>query len=395
MSLWTFRLRILMKLRIAFCALVIASVFGCGSDHEVPPAEIAEWFTVPEGLTGEGYRSPLVFENGDTVRTAEAWAARREEIRQKWTDELGEWPDILKDGNLTFNDTVQCDGYVRYGVVFEWLPDRMTEGYLLVPEVVKGEIPAVITVYYEPETAVGLSELPCRDFAVQIARKGMAALSIGTSETTRDKVYSLYYPSLDSSAIQPLSVLAYAAANALEALAKVPFIDGDRIGIMGHSYGGKWAMMASCLYDRFACAVWGDPGIVLDESKGTYVNYWAPWYLGYFNPPWDAVPDLWAQDGYKYARGAYKSLKDKGMDLHELHSLMAPRPFMVSGGYADGAERWEALWHTVEVNRLLGHKHRVGLSLRPSHEPDSASNEAVCTFLKWCLDSGNSFAERL
>ena len=27
-----------------------------------------------------------------------------------------------------------------------------------------------------------------------------------------------------------------------------------RIGIVGHSYGGKWALFASCLYDKFACA---------------------------------------------------------------------------------------------------------------------------------------------
>lgn len=27
-------------------------------------------------------------------------------------------------------------------------------------------------------------------------------------------------------------------------------------------------MFASCLYDKFACAAWSDPGIVFDETKG-------------------------------------------------------------------------------------------------------------------------------
>ena len=53
-----------------------------------------------------------------------------------------------------------------------------------------------------------------------------------------------------------------------------------RIGVLGHSYGGKWAMFASCLFEKFACGVWSDPGIVFDESRPN-VNYWEPWYLGW------------------------------------------------------------------------------------------------------------------
>lgn len=44
-------------------------------------------------------------------------------------------------------------------------------------------------------------------------------------------------------------------------------------------------MFASCLYDKFACAAWSDPGIVFDETKRGYINYWEPWYLGYYPPP--------------------------------------------------------------------------------------------------------------
>ena len=40
---------------------------------------------------------------------------------------------------------------------------------------------------------------------------------------------------------------------------------GDRIGIVGHSFGGKWSLFASCLYEKFACAAWSDAGIVFDE----------------------------------------------------------------------------------------------------------------------------------
>ncbi len=66
----------------------------------------------------------------------------------------------------------------------------------------------------------------------------------------------------------------------LQSLANLPYVDPKRIGVVGHSYGGKWAMFASCLYDKFACAAWSDRGIVFDEKRAN-VNYWEPWYLGF------------------------------------------------------------------------------------------------------------------
>ena len=90
-------------------------------------------------------------------------------------------------------------------------------------------------------------------------------LSIGATEATAAKTYGLYYPSLDAAQVQPLSMLAYAAANAWYVLAQRPEVDSDRIGIVGHSFGGKWAMFASCLFDKYSCAAWSDPGIVFDE----------------------------------------------------------------------------------------------------------------------------------
>src|SRR5690606_36298412 len=107
-----------------------------------------------------------------------------------------------------------------------------------------------------------------------------------------------------------------------EVLAKVPEVDSARIGIVEHSYGGKWAMFASCLYEKYAAGDWIDPGIVFDETKGSGVKYWEPWYLGYYAPPWD---NTWRKTGLiEEAKGLYPQLIEDGYDLHELHALMAP-----------------------------------------------------------------------
>ena len=76
-------------------------------------------------------------------------------------------------------------------------------------------------------------------------------------------------------------------------------------------------MFASCLYDRFACAVWSDPGIVFNEENSN-VNYWEPWYLGYEEgtrrPP--GVPDA-----SRPRTGLYKQLVASDRDLNDLHAL--------------------------------------------------------------------------
>ena len=141
-------------------------------------------------------------------------------------------------------------------------------------------------------------------------------------------------------------------------------------------------MFASCLFEKFACAVWSDPGIVFDESRPN-VNYWEPWYLGYYSPPWN---NTWRKTGVvSEAKGLYPKLLAEGYDLHELHALMAPRPFLVSGGSEDTKERWIPLNHTIAVNRLLGFENRVAMTNRAEHSPDSVSNEQIYMFFDYFL----------
>ena len=156
---------------------------------------------------------------------------------------------------------------------------------------------------------------------------------------------------------------------------------GGPVVLVGHSYGGKWAMFASCLYDKFACAAWSDGGIVFDETRPN-VNYWEPWYLGY------AAGDTRERGVPSTSRprtGAYKRMIEEGRDLHELHALMAPRPFLVSGGAEDQPERWKALNHLVAVNKLLGAENRVAMTNRKGHSPTAESNEVLYAFFEWAL----------
>lgn len=377
--------------RTAFLFFPLFAVFNCVNGQHITSnkcasvfARISPFFTPPSEYQGKlgKYRSPLKFYNGKPVKTAEEWKKRRQEILNRWNKIMGEWPLLLKDQQMQFLDSTKKEGFTQYRVRFNWTPDEETEGYLLVPNS-KQKMPAVITVYYEPETAIGLADSSHgnRDFALQLTKRGFVTLSIGTAQATKDKTYSLYYPGIEDAKVQPLSMLAYAAANAWYVLSKVPEVDSSRIGIMGHSFGGKWAMFASCLFDKFACAVWSDPGIVFDESRPD-VNYWEPWYLGYHPKPWRQRGLITTENP---AKGLYPKLVAEGYDLHELHALMAPRPFLVSGGSEDTPKRWIPLNHTIAVNDFLGYKNRVAMTNRPAHSPTQESNEQAYSFLGYFL----------
>ncbi|MEO5996624.1 MAG: prolyl oligopeptidase family serine peptidase [Chitinophagaceae bacterium] len=346
--------------------------------------EISMFFSPPKEFKNNygAYRSPLKFYDGHTVKTTKDWNQRRTEILNQWNELMGNWPALLTDQQMKILDTVPRDGFTQYRVSFYWTPNEETYGYLLVPHG-KEKKPAVITVYYEPETAIGLgdSSHPFRDFAYQLAKRGFVTLSLGTSEATKAATFSLYYPGIDNVQTEPLSMLACAAANAWYVLSKIPVVDSSRIGIMGHSFGGKWAMFASCLFDKFACAVWSDPGIVFDETREN-VNYWEPWYLGYHPKPWRKRGLITEQNP---AKGLYPKLVASGFDLQELHALMAPRPFLVSGGAEDTPKRWVPLNHTIAVNHLLGFENRVAMTNRPAHSPTFVSNGQAYLFFEYFL----------
>jgi hypothetical protein len=332
-----------------------------------PPAEFASDF----GL----FKSPLRFHDGRPVTSAADWAERREEILRYWHKVMGPWPTLIQKPRMEYLTTTNRENFTQHRVRVEIAPGQTAEGYLLIPEG-RQPFPAVLVPYYEPETSVGLSTNKNRDFACQLAKRGFVTLSIGSPDGDARK------PATGQANCQPLSFLACVAAQCCNALGSRPEVDPKRIGIVGHSYGGKWAMFAACIYDRFACGVWSDPGIVFDEARPN-VNYWEPWYLGadraHEHKP--GVPTL-----ENPRTGAYKELVEQGHDLHELLALMAPRPFLVSGGSEDPLSRWQALNHVVAVNRLLGATNRVAMTHRQGHTPTPESNEQIYLFFEHFLN---------
>lgn len=347
------------------------------TDGSSAAREIAPFFQPPAELAGirDQRRSPLERPDGSRVTTPDGWTARRAELKDQWMELMGPWPPVLREARLEVISEQRRDNVTQSRVRVPLAPEQSGEGWLLVPPG-PGPFPAVLVVYYEPETSIGWNPRQTqRDFALQLARRGFVTLAIGTPGGDARK------PDLGTATCQPLSFHAYVAANCWQALAHLPAVDASRIGVVGHSYGGKWALFAGALWDRFACVAVSDPGIVFDETRSN-VNYWEPWYLG-FDPKTTRRPGIPGPDNPR--TGAYALMMAAGRDLHELHALIAPRPFLVSGGAEDPVDRWQALQHRLEVDRLLGVSNRLVFTTRPNHDPNETSNAQLYAFFEHFL----------
>ncbi len=364
-------------------ALFLVAMAGIGAftrqlrGDEALASKVKAFSQPPEKFATDfgNYKSPLVFDDGGKVKNAADWTRRRQEIKTYWTNAMGVWPkvaekpkfEVLKKEDLVGGIT---QSYLRIEVA----PGVITEDAILLVPNGKGPFPAVVVVFYDAKTGVGQGKSPQRDFALQLAKRGYVALSVGSPPGS-------YYPRRDKVQIQPLAYHAVVAAHCHAILAQLDTVDARLIGIVGHSYGGKWALFAACFYEQFACACWSDPGIVFDEKRSN-VNYWEPWYLGHEQGK-NRKPGIIKDDNPR--QGVYKKLIEEGRDLHELHALMAPRPFLVSGGAEDQASRWIPLNHSIAVNRLLGYEGRVAMTNRPGHSPTDESNEQMMQWFDYWL----------
>ncbi|MBA2481133.1 MAG: prolyl oligopeptidase family serine peptidase [Planctomycetes bacterium] len=337
---------------------------------------IRPFFAPPERFRGQfgSFRDPMLFDDGTPVKPPADWPRRRAEILATWHAAMGPWREVNPTPKVTVIATERVDEITRHKASVELAPGRFQDCYLLVPAG-SGPFPAVLVIWYTAGESAGIPSkpgdpVPIYAFGLDLAKRGFVTLCMADTKGISN-----------DPGVQPLSFAAYGAANACNALANRPEVDPARIGVTGFSMGGKTAMFASCLYEKFACAAWIDGGIVWNEQDSN-ANYWEAWYLGTDAGATRKVGPVTAENP---RRGAYKTLIEGGHDLHELHALMAPRPFLVSGGAQDPIDHWVPLNHAIRLYGFLGYQDRVAMTNRPGHYPTEESNQQLYAFFEHFL----------
>ena len=90
--------------------------------------KLSSYFRPPteyENVYGN-FRPPLLFYNGDTVRTVDDWQRRRNEIKDRWMSLLGQWPPVITGQTFEILDTLHRENFMQYRVRFYWTPNEQT-----------------------------------------------------------------------------------------------------------------------------------------------------------------------------------------------------------------------------------------------------------------------------
>lgn len=188
----------------------------------------------------------------------------------------------------------------------------------------RGPKPLIIVPFYDVDTSIGI-EFGGRNFASSqvlwyarlAAQKGYLAVAVRWYGESYGERYDEAVANLAARhpGVTGLGKWVWDARRLLDYLVTLPMVDKNRIGMIGHSLGGKMTMYAAAMDERIRASVVSDPGIPLAST-----NYQDYWYLG------DKLKVLPA-----------------GSDHHELVKLIAPRSFLLIAGEADDERSWSYL----------------------------------------------------
>jgi formylglycine-generating enzyme required for sulfatase activity len=309
--------------------------------------------------------APQGFESSIGPLTPLDWQKRSTEIKSRWEDLLAE--PKLPAGEVTarsIRDVKQrnFDGQLMQ---LEMEPGIWEKIYVLRPAgAAKSPAPVLIVPFYDVDTPAA-TDLAGRNyaanrgvnaFAYTAAQHGYIAVAVRWFGESYGASYSEAVANL--AARHPgstgLGKWVADARRVVDFIETLPDADASRIGIMGHSLGGKMALYAAAFEPRIRAVVSSELGVGFKFS-----NYEDYWYLG-----------------EKLATAP------AGMDQHELIGLIAPRPFLLIGGDEyDKKESWYYINAARAVYELSGHGKNIGyFNHHTGHTP---TPEAVSVAFDW------------
>ena len=280
----------------------------------------------------------------------EPWAASTGFYRDYvWDEVIDRMPEPDQPMRPRTRRLYKFEDFQRYEVVLDVWGDVFAFGVLLVPTDLKsGERRPVVVAHHglegRPTDLVDpdLDHYAYHRFGALPAQEGFVVYAPQNPYIGLDRFRQIQRKAHPLK----LSLFSFILGQHQQTLAwlkTLPFVDPDRIGFYGLSYGGKMAVRVPPLLDDYALSI-----------CSANFNEW-----------------VWKQmsvtDRYSYLfTQEYDMLEfnfANVVNYSELATLMAPRPFMVERGHADGVapDEWVA-YGFAKVRRLYGQLGLAGLA---------------------------------
>jgi dienelactone hydrolase len=281
--------------------------------------------------------------NPTRISTPEAWRQAMIPFRETfWNDLNGRLPTGATALNPRSRQILDKPAWRGFEVTLDLgQPGLFTWGYLLLPKDLKpGERRPVIVAQHGgggvPATVIDENPATHRTykaFAVRLVERGFVVFAPHFPWRTSDRFFRVNERKANAVGMTNFAVLFEQHRRLLDWLTAQPWVDPQRIGFYGLSWGGKAALRVPAVEERYALSV----------CSGDF-NEWI----------WKSATTEWG-NSYMYVP-EYETLNfNLGMTFGhaEMAALIAPRAFMVERGHADGVgiDEWVAFEY-ARVNRL-------------------------------------------
>ena len=297
--------------------------------------------------------------------------------KDMWDNVIGRLPAANVPANPRSRLIKETDKWTCHEIVLDVYDGVYAWGYLLLPKDLKpGEKRPVVVCQHGleglPEHVIDEDEKgrPWRAykaFAAKLAERGFITFAPHNPYRGYDK-FRVLQRKLNPLGKTLFSVILAQHDRILDWLSDQPFVDPERIGFYGLSYGGKTAMRVPSLLDRYALSIcsadfneWVKKNTTVDR-RHSYV------FTGEYE-----IFEFDLGHTYNYA---------------EMGVMLAPRPFMVERGHNDGVapDEWVA-YEYAKIRRTYGY---LGIPEKTEIEyfngPHTINGQATYRFLHKHLD---------
>jgi dienelactone hydrolase len=307
------------------------------------------------------------------VKTDSARTFQEGTLRQRtnfWHEVIGWLPPAAGPANARSRQAYDKAKWTGYDVVLDVYPDVFAWGVLLLPKDLKaGERRPVVVCQH------GLEGVPhdtiaeegngygyYKAFSARLAERGFVVFAPHNPYRGRDQ-FRVLQRKANPLGKSLFSVIIAQHERILDWLSAQPFVDAERIGFYGLSYGGKTAMRVPAVLDRYALSICSaDFNEWIRKNVTTESPYSYLFTIEYEMPEFNLGPT------FNYA---------------EMAALIAPRPFMVERGHDDGVapDEWVA-YEYAKVRRLYA---KLGIPERTDIEffngPHTINGQGTFRFL--------------
>lgn len=276
-------------------------------------------------------------------KSVEAYEASAVSVREFfYNDVIGRFSHDLLPPNVRAREFLRADTWTAHEVVMDVFPDVIAYGLLLLPNDLSLDEPRPVVVCQHglegrPQHTIGSERSEYYSaFAAKLAERGFITFAPQNLYIFQDRFRTLQRKA------NPLkkslfSIITPQHQQIVDWLQTLPFVDPNRIGFYGLSYGGKTAMRVPALVTDYCLSI-----------CSADFNEWVDKNASTINPR--SYSDKGEYEIFEFDLGGT-------FNYAEMAALIAPRPFMVERGHFDGvADDWTVAYEYAKIRHLYAAK---------------------------------------